>query len=150
MNDEKIKSLYKAIEKIFTSVKEVYIEVLKKEFLEHVLLSLGEEEDKKIKSLLKEIKEWKPVSAYPQKDTITYGGYTVWCNSIVFEKEKGKKAIILERDGDFCPESISIYNKNDSKFFVVEDEEFTENLMDMGIDLPLSEEVIIAYEEVSK
>ena len=118
------KTIEKKIEEAYAKAKEEYHRALKaykklkrKEFLKEVLSYI------KNKELLEAIEAFGAVEAYPQNDALIYDGYRVWADSIIFINWYGEeKAVVIDTDGDFDIERISVYHKSDiSIFFENED-----------------------------
>lgn len=112
-----IEKKYKEAKKEFDEALKVYKKLKRKEFLKQVLSHIEDKE------LLKAIESFSPIEAYPQNDVFIYDGYRSWADSIIFKNWDGEeKAVVIDTDGDFDIDNISVYHKSDiSIFFENED-----------------------------
>lgn len=116
---EDAKSEEETIEEKYDKAKEEYRKALKaykklkrKEFLQEVLSRIEDKE------LLEAIEAFGAVEAYPQNDVLIYDGCRVWANSIIFRNWDGEeKAVVIDTDGDFDIDNISVYHKSDVSIF---------------------------------
>ncbi len=114
---EIIEERYMEAKKELEIALKAYKELKRKEFLKEVLSRIEDKE------LLDAIEAFGPIEAYPQNDVFIYDGYRVWADSIIFRNWYGEeKAVVIDTDGDFDIERISVYHKSDiSIFFENED-----------------------------
>ncbi len=116
---EDVKSEEETIEKRYEKAKDEFQKALKAykrvkriKFLGEVLSRIEDKE------LLDTIAAFNPVEAYPQNDVLIYDGYRVWADSIIFKNWNGEeKAIVIDTDGDFDIDNISVYHKSDNSIF---------------------------------
>ena len=115
--EEIIEERYEKAKEEFEKAKKAYKRLKRVEFLGEVLSRIEDKE------LLDAITAFNPVEAYPQSDVLIYDGYRVWADSIIFRNWDGEeKAVVIDTDGDFDIENISVYHKSDiSIFFENED-----------------------------